>query len=307
MRSEVKDIVRSVHQRLVNHAHTNGEETQSVLMRFAVERLLYRLGASRYRDQFALKGAMLLGMWGGELHRPTTDLDLLGFDAYDVASLVGVFQEVCRVVCPDDGLVYDSNGIRGEPIREGQAYEGVRLSITARLGAARIPIHVDIAFGDPVTPQTQQREYPGILNLPRARLRTYPPETVVAEKLQAMVTLGLFNSRAKDFYDLWTLSRSLPFEGETLCRAIRATFDARRTPVPTETPISLTPAFYSDSRQLRNWMAFVRRLRLPADDTFADVGSCIIAFLGPPLTATSRREAFRRAWPPGGPWTAQED
>lgn len=307
MRKGVTDVARSVHQRLVNYAHANDAETQGVLMSFAVERLLYRLGISRYREQFVLKGAMLFNIWGGETHRPTTDMDLLGYGASDIVSLVAIIREVCELPAPDDGLAYDAESIRGEVIREGQSYEGVRLLITARLGVAKIPVHVDVGFGDPITPAPHESDYPGILDLPKARLRIYPPETVVAEKLQAMVMLGILNSRTKDFYDLWTLSRSVPFDGDTLCQAIRATFEARKTSLPTEPPVALTPIFYQDARQAHGWSAFLRRLRLDVDRAFADVGADLNGFLWPPLGALGRGEAFVRTWTVRIGWMAKLD
>lgn len=166
MKNDVKNVAQSIHQRLVNYAHASNEEAQSVLMRFAVERLLYRLSISSHRDQFVLKGASLFNIWGGEMHRPTTDMDLLGYGASDIDSLTAVLRDVCDVSAPDDGLVFDAASIRGGPIREGQSYEGVRLLMTARLGVARIPVHVDIGFGDPINPGPRESDYPGILDLP---------------------------------------------------------------------------------------------------------------------------------------------
>ena len=219
----------SVRQKLLNLARERGEEFQFVLTRYAIERVLYRLSRSAHADRFVLKGAMLFELWTGQTHRSTLDVDLLSEVSNDVDRLLAVFREVVAAEVEDDGLVIDPASVRGEQIREDQHYQGVRLTATATLAGARIPLQIDIGFGDAVVPGPQQAEYPTLLDSSPPRLWVYPKETVVAEKFEAMVSLGIANSRMKDFYDLYVLSERFDFDGDLLARAIAATFARRRT------------------------------------------------------------------------------
>ena len=217
-------MAASVRGRLLKLSRERREEFHGLLTRYALERLLYRLGLSGHREQFVLKGAMLFPLWKSEPHRPTRDLDLLGKGNPTIAHLEQVFGEVCRVSAGEDGIQFLPDTVVGVQIREDQVYEGVRIRLVARLAGATIPLQIDIGFGDVVTPAPTEVEYPTILDFPPPRLQAYPRETVIAEKLQAMVTLGIANSRMKDFYDVWVLAQSFAFEGDLLCRAIQATF-----------------------------------------------------------------------------------
>ena len=233
MTRKPRDIAASVRQRLLNLSRDRKEEFQAVLTRYGLERLTYRLARSPHGDEFVLKGAMLFTLWTGEPHRATWDLDLLGRGTIEVARLAKVFREVCEVAVDDDGLSFDGKGVRGERIREDLEYEGVRIHLGARLGVARIAIQVDIGFGDAVTPRPQKVTYPALLDFPAAELKAYPREPVVAEKFQAMVELGMANTRLKDFFDLWAIANTFEFDGETLAEAFARTFDRRDTALPT--------------------------------------------------------------------------
>ncbi|MBI1892780.1 MAG: nucleotidyl transferase AbiEii/AbiGii toxin family protein [Candidatus Rokubacteria bacterium] len=304
-RTQRRDVVASVRDRLLNLARERGEDFQLILTRYAVERLLYRLSVSRYRDQFLLKGAMLFLVWTGHLYRPTRDLDLLGRGENEVAQVEEVFQTVCAVPVEDDGLQFLGETIRGERIREEDEYEGVRLRFAARLAEARIPVQVDIAFGDAVRPAPEEADFPTILPFPAPRLQIYPREAVVAEKFQIMVSLGIANSRMKDFADVWTLARVHPFEGRALAEAIGATFVRRRTPLPGTAPLALTAEFSEDHGKRAQWDAFVRRGRLRVDgQTLGDVVTLLRAFLMPPALAVGAGKPFNKRWPAGGPWRA---
>jgi hypothetical protein len=207
-RNSLKDVAASVRQRLLNLSRERGEDFQLTLIYYALERLLYRLSRSAARERFVLKGAMLFSVWSGAPHRATRDLDLLGKGPNDVGVLVKDFQEICWTPVEDDGLKFLAESVTGEEIRDGKEYEGVRLSFEARLGVARIPIQVDIGFGDVVLPKPVSLEYPTLLDFPAPRLLAYPRETVIAERFQSMVELGIANSRTKDFFDLWSLPGS---------------------------------------------------------------------------------------------------
>jgi len=229
-----KNVAASVRQRLLNRSRQTGEDFQLLFTRYAIERLLFRLAASEHRDAFVLKGAMLFALWTGEMHRPTRDLDLLGFGDSGEGRLRAVFETLCGVAVMDDGLTFAADSVAVEPIREDQEYGGQRVTVAVTLGQPRIVLQVDVGFGDAVTPAAEEVEYPTLLGMEPPRLRAYPKETVVAEKLEAMVKLGLANTRMKDFYDVLVMARTFPFDGDTLRRAITATFARRGTAVPLE-------------------------------------------------------------------------
>lgn len=276
----------SLRQRLLNKARAEGEEFQRLLTRYAIERLLYRLGRSDYKDRFVLKGALLFFVWTARPHRSTRDLDLLGSGEQSVEALVAVFGHLCRVPAEEDGLDFDANTVTAREIREQSEYGGIRVTLTASLAGARIPLQVDVGFGDAVTPPAKEVNYPTLLDLPAPRVQAYSPETVVAEKLEALVTLGMDNSRMKDFYDLWALSHECAMEQAVLAAAVRATFARRRTPVPQEVPVALTDTFATDPAKQVQWTAFVRRSLAPTEPapTLADLILHLNLFLMPLLT-----------------------
>jgi predicted nucleotidyltransferase component of viral defense system len=229
--SKKSSLSASVKQRLLNFAKEKGEVFNFVLTRYALERLLYRLSVSPYKDKFLLKGAFLFTVWFDVIQRPTRDLDLLGFGAQDIAGLEKIFVSLCKIES-EDGLIYLAETVKGGEIREGEEYQGVRLIMTAMLGKARIPLQIDVGFGDAVIPQPQEETIPVILDFAAPKLKIYPKYTVVAEKFEAMVKLGIANSRLKDFWDLRFLANKFEFDGEVLQQAITATFARRRTKLP---------------------------------------------------------------------------
>jgi hypothetical protein len=296
-------LAASVRYRLTELAREQGEEFQLVLTRYVIERLLYRLSRSPYRDEFVLKGAMLFRLWTGQPHRPTRDLDLLDKSDHSVEQLVEVFKEVSCVPVEEDGLAFDQASLWGERIREDQQYQGVRIHCEARLEQARIRLQIDIGFGDRVTPASVEVTFPALLEFPAPVLRAYPRQTVVAEKYQAMVALGIANSRIKDFFDVWFLARRFDFDGAMLCQAIRATFRGRKTPLPTETPLALTSEFGTDYSKVKQWEAFARKGKLDTGGaTLEQVGAFLHGFLMPPTNALVTDTPFAKVWPAAGPW-----
>ena len=254
-----RNVGASVRQRLLNLAHARGQPMELLLTRYALERLLHRLSLSPHRERFVLKGAMLLATWFDEPHRATRDVDLLGFgEAADVA-LLGTFREIMAIEV-DDGVSFDLKGLRIEAIREEAEYGGSRLRTTATLAGARIPIAVDIGFGDAVEPGAEDIDLPVLLDMPSPHLRAYPLETVIAEKFHAMVVLGRANSRMKDYYDVWMLTSTFEIEPERLQRAIAATFARRKTEIPAAVPDGLSDDFSADAGKQRQWGAFARSL-----------------------------------------------
>jgi hypothetical protein len=298
-----KNTAASVRQRLLNRSRKTGEDFQLLLTRYAIERLLFRIVESGHANRFVLKGAMLFALWTGALYRPTRDLDLLGFGDGSEEQLAEVFRAVCSVAAADDGLVFSRETVKVEPIREDQEYGGQRITLVARLGSARIDLQVDVGFGDAITPRAEQVEYPTLLGMEPPRLRAYPRETVVAEKLEAMVKLGLTNSRMKDFYDLSVMASTFSFTGSVLRDAIVATFTRRGTAIPDAAPVALTEMFARDASKRTQWAAFRKRSGLV--DKLGELDEVITGlavFLFPPLAAAAAGKMFSLSWAPGGPW-----
>jgi predicted nucleotidyltransferase component of viral defense system len=261
MVNEPNNSPASVRQRLLNIAREEGRVFDVVLVTYSLERLMYRLSISKYRDMFVLKGGMLVTLWIGDENRVTRDADFLGFGDASGDKLISVFAQILSTSA-DDGLVYDVERLTAEAIREEQQYGGVRLKTIANLGKTRIPIVVDVAFGDAMTITDYTIEYPTLLDMPAANVRAYRPANVVAEKFHAIVALGLVNSRMKDYYDLWAILNSQAMERDELAEAIGATFDRRKTAVPTETPAGLAANFSKDTQKLRQWSAYASSIEL---------------------------------------------
>jgi hypothetical protein len=252
------NLAASIRQRLLNRARQEQETFDAVLNRFGRERLLYRIGISEYRDQFLLKGAMLFALWYDMPHRPTRDMDLLGFGAGELFVLERVFREITQQLV-EDGLRF-SETVKAEEIRKEANYAGARVTLLATLEQARIPLQVDIGFGDLVTPAPEQIDYPVLLeDLNPPRLGAYPVYTVIAEKLQAIVSLGMVNSRLKDYFDLQVLLEREQLDELVLAEAVRRTFTVRSTPLPQQVPMGLSSEFGEDLGKQNQWLAFLRR------------------------------------------------
>ena len=298
-----KNTAVSVRDRLLALARERGEDFQLLLTQYGLERLLYRLGKSGYRDRFILKGAMLFILWSDQPHRPTRDADFLGFGDSSEASLQAIFRELCDIPVEDDGLILMADSVQVEVIRDEAEYGGIRVRLFGDLAGARVPIQADIGFGDAVTPEAREIEFPTLLGNRAPHLKAYPRETVVAEKYQALVHLGMANSRMKDFYDLWVIAHEFDFDGLTLSEAIRNTFSRRRTPLPEHTPSGLSPGFYEDVQKNTQWNAFIRKGTLATSPpSLTDVCRFLEIFLLPPTQALAEHQDFRAKWEPGGPW-----
>jgi predicted nucleotidyltransferase component of viral defense system len=285
---------------LLNLARAGDADFQALLVQFAVERFLYRLSISSVADRFVLKGATLFRIWSGELRRPTMDVDLLGSGEATTAAIQAAVATALRVEAPDDGLRFDSASVRAEEIRSGQEYGGVRAHCTAFLGTARIPVQIDVGFGDAVHPKPERAEVPAMLGHPPAVLAVYPPESVVAEKLEAIVSLDLANTRMKDFHDLREISRRFEFDLAVLRAAIQATFERRKTPMPPALPPGLTAAFHELPEKRQQWIAFVERMRfrdVPRDlrQVVEEVGALVAEPLRT-MRAGSKRWRHGEGW-----------
>lgn len=269
----------SVRAKLLNQARAAGQPFDLILVRFALERLLYRLSISVHAERFVLKGAMLLTTWFDDPARPTRDLDLLGFGDPDPDAMLATFRDILSIDVTD-GITFNADDLRVDRIREALDYGGVRLRATADVGGARVPVAIDVGFGDALEPGAELLDYPVLLDQPVPRLRAYARETVIAEKFQAMVLLGRANSRMKDFYDIWLLATSFPFDDDRLVRAIKATFERRNTEIPDQLPDGLTSEFGEDSAKVQQWEAFKRDLGADPG-SLVDVCATLAAFLGP--------------------------
>lgn len=295
-------LAQSVQTRLLGHARTIGADPNAVLARYGLERFLYRLGRSPHVDRFVLKGGMLLRVWLGETSRPTRDADLLGYGSLSVTDLEQVFREVCVVEVEPDGVAYAPASVKVSPIRVEDAYGGQRITLTGALGKARLSVQVDVGIGDAVTPAAEWIDYPSLLDLPRPRLRAYRPETAIAEKVHAMTTLGMANTRMRDFFDVYELARQHEFDGAALASALRDTFARRRTPISAELPLALTAAFGADAEKQVQWRAFLRKGRFnDAPEELSAVVEAISAFVGPALMA-ARGAADPGRWSNRGRW-----
>ena len=305
---QLVDLPASVRQRLLNLSKARGEDFNLTLTRYGTERLLYRLSKSDYAGQFVLKGAMLFSLWTGRLQRPTRDLDLLGYGASSQEALTRTFRDISQIDATPDGLTFHPDSVKVTEIREGQRYRGQRVHLMATLGNARIHLQVDVGFGDVITPPAREVDFPSMLGFPSARLRAYSKETVIAEKLEAMAVLGIANSRMKDFYDVWMMSREFPFDGRMLARAIGATFRHHAVELPRTSPTAFTEAFAQDPIKLRQWGAFLSRNRLDAGGlSFSQVVAEIRLFLMPVILAAANGQELDADWPEAGPWVATQN
>ncbi len=300
----IKNIPASVRQRLYNRAKERGESFNLVIPRYAVERLLYRLSRSPYAREFVLKGAQLFYVWTKSPHRTTRDLDLLRYGAAAIPELETIFRNICRQpVEPPDGIAFLPDTVRGEQIREQAEYIGIRIRFAYRLGEIKGTLQVDVGFGDAVTPAPKLVEFPSLLDFPLPRLKAYSRDAMIAEKFEALVTLGINNTRMKDFFDISTLASTFHFDGETLCRAIAATFKRRKTVVPNTVPVALTAQFAEDSMKQKQWQGFLNKNRLqPRDAGFGAAIEAIRKFLMPPTLSLAEKQKFTKIWTPGGAW-----
>jgi hypothetical protein len=301
--NQIRNMAASAHDRLLLISRERNEDFNLTLNRYAVERILYRLGNSEYRARFILKGAMLFTLWGGPIYRPTRDLDLAGPEIQGVTELIAVFRRICGLETEPDGLIFEDETFSGETIRDGDDFGGIRIRFAARLGQARIRVQIDVGFGDAIEPPPEEAVYPTLLDLPHPVIRAYRRETVVAEKAHAMVVNGERNSRMKDFFDIQAISRQFAFEGGALGRSIRRTFKGRNTEIGDVPPIAFQRPFYTDEARSIQWRSYLTRDRLTGVPVeFTKAGDAIIAFLKPIWTALAENFEVHMQWNPGGPW-----
>jgi len=253
------NVAASIRQRLLNISREQRVDFNRILINYGLERLLYRLSISKHKDEFVLKGAMLFSYWSGDVYRATKDVDFLKSGESSIAYLSEVFTGLCKQGESDDGLVFNAASIQANEIREDDAYGGIRMTMEATLAKAKIKIQADIGIGDIITPDAELIKFPTILDMPSPNLKAYHVETVIAEKFEAMVSLGFANSRMKDFYDIWAIHKFINPDERVLAQAIANTFERRGTELPISLPLALTEEFSSDVSKQQQWKAFIHR------------------------------------------------
>lgn len=284
-------LAASIHARLLNRAKARGEDFNLILTRYALERFLYRLSRVPAREAYWLKGAMLFDLWFDVPHRPTRDADFLGFGPMDTEVLASTIRDICGVVV-DDGMAYDPDSITVDEIREEARYGGLRVRLLGLLGNARCVVQLDVGYGDAVMPGPEEAVYPTLLDdQPPPRLRVYPRAAVVAEKLEAIVSLGMANSRMKDYFDLRALAREGALDARQLANAIAATFQRRGTDVPVDVPLGLSDEFARDAAKRAQWKAFLSKNRLEAP-TLDEVVEEVRRFVAEPLALARKRQGI---------------
>ncbi|CAN5485174.1 nucleotidyl transferase AbiEii/AbiGii toxin family protein [soil metagenome] len=284
MNENKKNLPASIHARLLNLARNENRPLNELLQYYAIERFLYRLGKSVYRQNFVLKGAQMLRAWSAPLARPTMDIDLLGKVNNDIENLEKIVRQCC-VIEFEDGVSFDAESVKGELIRKDAEYQGVRVLLKGSLGKIRLHLQIDFGFGDAVVPAPIEIDLPQLLDLGKPHLLGYTPESAIAEKFQAMVALDMTNTRMKDFYDIWLLSNNLKFDKKILAEAIKETFKRRNTPLPDAVPMALTSEFSQDETKQKQWKAFLRKNRLDTVIELFEVVREIEDFLMPIVSA----------------------
>jgi len=298
-----KNIEASVRARLMNIAKETGRPFAEVLQYYGMERFLYRLSQSKHAGVFVLKGALMLKVWKVPEMRVTRDIDFLGRFVNEIAGLENMIKEICCAEVRQDGLNFDAATVKGERIKEDADYEGVRIKFRGLLGKARIPMQIDVGFGDVIFPKPKTIDYPAILDFPQPRLQGYTIESVVAEKFEAMVKLGTLNSRMKDFYDIWLMPRQFDFKGEKLAQALCRTFEHRKTALPANPPFFAPEIYDKASDRQTLWSAFLRKAEIKhAPTELHDVAKAIEDFLEKPIAFITGKNETIGVWTAPGPW-----
>jgi len=308
MTREIKtNLAASVAARLLHRARETGDDYQTLLTSYCLERFLFRLSVSDRRDRFVLKGAMLLRLWSDRPYRATLDLDLLRLGDGAFGAIRDDLQAIVKTPVPPDAVDFGAGRIDVEAIRAEDEYAGTRATLRARSGKAQLKLQIDMGLGDAVWPVPEKCAYPTLLGFPAPELLVYPRETVVAEKLEAMVVFGDRNSRIKDFFDLHYLATHFAFDRPRLAEAVRRTFERRRTAIPVDRPIALMTEYWENPSRTAQIRAFSRRSRIAVPVNFAEECSRTLqAFLWPVLEDLSSGRAPSGSWPPRGPWSTQD-
>ncbi|MBI3891210.1 MAG: nucleotidyl transferase AbiEii/AbiGii toxin family protein [Candidatus Wallbacteria bacterium] len=302
MKRKQANVSHSLHERLLNLARQSGRSFNDLEHHYAMERFLFRLGCSPHVEKFVLKGALMLVVWTGASSRATRDIDLLGRVTNSVDEIMRMLRDCLLLDVPDDGIRFDPTSVVGERITLATDYPGVRIRFSGTLGNSRLAMQVDVGFGDAIVPAAGWIDYPVLLDDSHPHLLGYTPESVVDEKLHAIITRDLANTRLKDYHDIAMLAQIRQFDGAVLVRAIQSVFERRRTPLPTQEPPGLSSTFSGNPAKQAQWRSFLRRSRLSAPTSLAEVVEAARAFLLPPVAALADGQSFELQWTPPGPW-----
>jgi len=304
MKKNIKNIKASIKARLQNKAKETNRSFSEVLQYYGMERFLYRFSRSKYADKFILKGALMFTVWQVPERRTTLDIDFLARYDNKVADIEMVMKDICNMqVGTDDGLMFDSKTVRGRKIKEDADYEGVCVKLRGFLERSRIPMQIDVGFGDIIYPKPKIIEYPIILDFPKPHLKGYPAESVVSEKFEAMVKLGLLNSRMKDFYDIWLMMRQFDFNGSNLSEALKRTFEHRKTSLPQNKPLFAEEIYDEKSDRQTLWKTFLKKGDIRhVPEKLDSIARDIEEFLIKPLDAINEGQEFKEEWKMPGPW-----
>jgi predicted nucleotidyltransferase component of viral defense system len=296
MNKEKKNLAESVLHRLKNHAKATNRRTDELLRYFAIERFLYRLSLSQHSTKFFLKGGLMLKAWEISNHRTTLDIDLLGKTQNSLQNIDGIITDICNFEVALDGINYETTSIKLTEMQVNGEYHGVRVLFTAKMHSAKIPMQLDIGFSDLIFPEPLVIAYPTILDFPAPKLKGYTPESVIAEKFEAMMKLGLVNTRMKDFFDIWILSQQLSFTGESLQNAIKTTFEKRQT-LLNSLPDSINEIFYTDPTHRTRWKQFLKNIESEEKNIeLPKVINEIKEFLEPIVIASMNKQIFKKTW-----------
>lgn len=303
MKKDIKNIEASIRAQLQNKAKEANRTFAEILQYYGMERFLYRISQSKYADKLILKGALMFTVWHVPERRTTLDIDFLALYDNKIAGIEKMIRAVCKTNVVQDGLAFNPANVKGQQIKEDADYEGVRVKFLGLLGRSRIPMQIDIGFGDSIYPKAKEIEYPVILDLPKPRIKGYPPESVISEKFEAMVKLGLLNSRMKDFYDIWLIMRQFKFSGPKLAEALKRTFKHRKTPLPEKSPLFAEEIYDENSDRQTLWKAFLAKGEIKhAPKKLSIVAYNIEGFLIQPIQMIVKREKLNKAWETTGKW-----
>jgi len=303
MKKDIKNIPSSIRAKLQNKAQETQRPFAEVLQYFGMERFLYRFSCSEYANQFILKGALMFTVWNVPERRSTLDIDFLARFDNQITSIEKMVKEVCKIEVIPDGLVFDPETVKGQRIKEDADYEGVRVKFLGFLDRSRVHIQIDIGFNDIIYPRPKFIEYPVILDFPKPHLKGYPAESVVSEKFEAMIKLGLLNSRMKDFYDIWLMMHQFNFDSTKLSDALRKTFAYRKTELPEGKKLFAKEIYDEKSDRQTLWKAFLNKGYIKyAPEKLSAVAKEIEKFLYKPLNAINKAEKFDVGWKASGPW-----
>lgn len=303
MKKVVTNIQASIRDRLRNKANETSRSFAEILQYYGMERFLYRFSHSKYADKFILKGALLFTVWQIPERRTTLDIDFLARYDNQIAGIEAAMKDVCNVAVEPDGLVFDAKTVQGRKIKEDADYEGVRVKFIGFLERSHIPMQIDVGFGDIVYPRTKVIDYPVILDLPQPHLKGYPPESVISEKFEAMIKLGLLNSRMKDFYDIWLMMHQFYFDRSILARALKKTFEHRKTDIPSGRPLFAEEIYDEASDRQTLWKMFLKKYSIKhAPDRLATTAKEIEEFLIEPISTLNKGVEFNKEWKAPGLW-----